>query len=146
MNSLKLGTVAHAESDRNLAVNLGGTCVAILVFVLFFLYSGVVSFGFDRTIFQATLLTIIFATFLFASAGTYYFVLMALLATGSPKATQINRRAYLLFSGGIILLALEPVLIMFTVRLYLVAWVTLALWVAFLALLAHSAQIWRELS
>jgi H+/Cl- antiporter ClcA len=132
----RLDSIEHADSNRNLAVSLGGTCIAILVFVLFFLYGGSLTGQFDPVLFQVTLVNIIVAGFLFGYAGTCYFTLIALVAKARAEAEVLNRRGFLFFVLGTVLLSLEPTLITLTLRL----------WVVLLALVVHSGREWAEVA
>jgi hypothetical protein len=142
-HSARWDGMEHAESNRNLSVGIGGTCVAILTFVLFFLYTGTEAHQYDPTLFQLTLGAIVGALFLFAYSGTCYFTLIALLASNSPKAPSMERRGYLFFVVGIVLLTLEPGLILYTVGIWIIPYLATGLWIGFLLLLGLAWNEWE---
>ncbi|MGI0149370.1 MAG: hypothetical protein ACREDF_07560, partial [Thermoplasmata archaeon] len=60
----------------------------------------------------------------------------------SARAEAHNRRGYLFFFLGIVILTAEPALILFTVNLWLIGGIAIGLWVGFLILLRESARVW----
>ncbi len=120
-----------ASSNRNLAGALVGECLAILTFLLFFLYDRAKSGEIDASLFQITLLIIVVASFSFGFSGLYYYNLMVSLSTGHPAARTNLQRADVSLVLGIVLLVLEPALIMFTLNMMIVGFVALIFWSAY---------------
>jgi hypothetical protein len=118
-----------ANENRSLTAGLGGTCIAILTFVLIFLYDRWTSGAINNILFQATLLNIVVSLFLISLSSLNYWFLMEALRTSHPLALSYQRRADGLFAVSLVLLLLEPTLILVTVHLYYVGAVALILWV-----------------
>ena len=117
-----------AHSNRNLASTLGGTCVAILTFLLFFLYDREVSGEVNNYLFQSTVLCVIVALYLFALSAAEYYRGLALSRKDMPKGVKVVRRADGFLFFGLVLLVLEPALILFTIKLTDLALAASALW------------------
>jgi hypothetical protein len=135
------GMYDDANENRSLTAGLGGTCIAILTFVLIFLYDRWTAGAINDVLFQATLLNIVVSLFLISLASVNYWFVMEALRTGHPHVTDYLQRADGFFAASLILLLLEPTLILDTVRLYYVGAVALALWLVGIVVLALG---WRE--
>ncbi len=133
----------YAESNRNLSVTLTGICITILTFSLFFVYAGVLAERYNSILFQVALATIVVALFCFTLAGATYFAVLGLAAAARPEAATYDRRAYILFFTGVILLAIEPTMILFTVNLPWVGVLALGLWVLLIFAMLKVAHVWR---
>jgi len=130
-----------ANENRSLTAGLGGTCIAILTFVLIFLYDRAAAGQINNLLYQWTLLNIVVSLFLISLSSLNYWFVMEALRNRNPRASTYERRADGFFASSLVLLLLEPTLILVTVRLYYVGAVALVLWVVgFLAL----ALGWRE--
>ncbi len=138
----RLAMYEDANENRSLTAGLGGTCIAILTFVLIFLYDRANAGQINKFLFQATLLNIVVSLFLISLASLNYWFVMEALRTKHPRASNYERRADLFFASSLVLLLLEPTLILLTVKLYYVGAVALVLWAVGILFLALG---WREL-
>ncbi len=138
-----LDQLAHnvATSTRSLSAGLAGTCVAVLTFVLFFLYPRWTSGEINGLLFQWTLINIVATLFLMALASILYWMVMEAVAKNHPLTPRLDQTAGLSFMIGTVLLLLEPALILFTVAVDSAAVVALGFWFVVLAVLAF-AQRW----
>jgi hypothetical protein len=132
----RLAMYEDANENRSLTAGLGGTCIAILTFVLIFLYDRANAGQINTWLFQATLLNIVISLFLISLSSLNYWFVMEALRTNHPRATNYQRRADGFFASSLVLLLLEPSLILTTVKLYYVAGVAVALWVVGIVFLA----------
>jgi hypothetical protein len=130
-------SLENAESNRNLSVSLSAVSVSLITFNLFFV-SGHSS---NLLLFQFVLGSIVLASFCFALAGATFYAVEILVAHQSPLAAAFDRRATTLFFVGVLIFALEPALILFTVSLPWVAIFAIALWVAFLLALRQNVRV-----
>jgi len=130
-----------ANQNRSLTAGLGGTCIAILTFVLIFLYDRAAAGQINNLLYQATLLNIVVSLFLISLASLNYWFVMEALRTHHPRAPVYERRADGFFAASLVLLLLEPTLILVTVKLYYVGAVAVVLWVVGVLALASG---WRE--
>jgi hypothetical protein len=137
----RLAMYEDANENRSLTAGLGGTCIAILTFVLIFLYDRWSAGQINGLLFQATLLNIVVSLFLISLASLNYWFVMEALRTHHPRASAYEQRADLFFASSLVLLLLEPTLILMTVHLYYVGAVALVLWVVGVLALALG---WRE--
>lgn len=131
-----------ANENRALTAGLGGTCIAILTFVLIFLFPLQTTGQISNLLFESTLLIIVVSLSLISFASLNYWFVMEALRTTPARAAAYERRADGFFASSLILLLLEPTLILVTVRLYYVGEAALALWVVGVVLLSSG---WREL-
>jgi high-affinity Fe2+/Pb2+ permease len=136
----RLAQYKDANENRSLTAGLGGTCIAILTFVLIFLYDRANAGQINSVLFQATLLNIVVSLFLISLASLNYWFVMEALRAQSPRSTTYEQRADRFFASSLVLLLLEPTLILMTVQLYYVGAVALVLWGAGILALA---QGWR---
>ncbi len=132
--------VDTATSNRNLAGTVVGTCLAVLTFLLFFLYPRYLSGEIDAAMFQLTLVVIVVAVFSFAYSGLYYYGLMVSLSTRDGRARTNLAVADATLVLGILLIALEPAVIFLTLRLMLVGALSAVLWVSFLFFTVYEAS------
>lgn len=131
-----------ANENRSLTAGLGGTCIAILTFVLIFLYDRAAAGQINNLLFQGTLLIIVVSLSLISLSSLNYWFVMEALRTSPSRATDYQQRADRFFASSLILLLLEPTLVLVTVRLYYVGAVALVLWVVGILVLSLG---WREL-
>lgn len=131
-----------ANENRSLTAGLGATCIAVLTFVLIFLYDRANAGQINNFLFQFTLLIIVLSLSTISLSSLNYWFVMEAYRTTPHRAPAYQRRADGLFASSLVLLLLEPALILFTVRLDYVGAVALAFWVAGLAILALG---WKEL-
>lgn len=134
-------TYNAASSTRALTLGLAGTCVAILTFALFFLYPRWTSGEINTWLFQWTLSNIVVTLFLMVLSAILYWLVLEAVVLNHPLKPTLSRWADLLFLVGSVLLTLEPALILFTVAVYYVAALALALWLVVLVTLGFA---WRS--
>ncbi len=114
-----------------------GTSIAIFTFLLFFLYPRYSSGEIDPILFQITLVVIGLAIFSLVFAGLYFYTLLLPWSPSHRDALAARRTGDLFWLLGYTVLLLEPSLILFTVKLPVVAVAWLAMWVAYLYLTLH---------
>lgn len=125
-----------ANENRSLTAGLGATCIAVLTFVLIFLYDRANAGQINEWLFQGTLLIIVVSLCLVSLASLNYWFVMEAYRNNPPRADTYERRADGLFSSSLVLLLLEPTLILFTVKLDYVGSIALALWILGMVVLA----------
>jgi hypothetical protein len=126
--------VEYANTNRTIAWGLVGTCIAIMTFLLI-IYYDVASVGeFDPNLFQVSLSAITISIFLMSFAATYYFRVVLPIRKKDMGATHHIRVADNLFFLGFMFLSAEVPLILLTVRLYFVAAIAIAGWLASIGL------------
>ena len=123
-----------ANTDVSRMVTLVGTSIAIFTFLLFFLYPRYSTGEIDPILFQATLTVLGLAVFSLVFAGLYFYLTTIPPSPGSAKSSTLLGRAQGLWLLGYSLFLLEPSLILFTIRLYIVALIWLGLWLSYLGL------------
>ena len=128
--------VQTAKENRALAVGLGGTCLAILAFLLFFLYPRWVSGEVNPVLFRGTLAGIVMSLFLFVYAALFYYWFLICHWNNDPRADKYFERADRFVMLGLILLVVEPAFILFTINLVDLGLLALGLWFPFIVLLA----------
>lgn len=131
-----------ANENRSLTAGLGGTCIAILTFVLIFLYDRDVAGSINNLLFQGTVLVIVVSLTLISLSSLNYWFVMEALRTTPSRAMQYQQRADGFFASSLILLLLEPTLVLFTVHLNYLGTVALVLWAVGIVVLSAG---WREL-
>lgn|GEM_PF-663227 len=136
-----LSEYEDANQNRSLTAGLGGTCIAILTFVLIFLYDRAAAGQINNLLYQATLLNIVVSLFLISLSSLNYWFVMEALRNRNPRAPAYERRADGFFASSLVLLLLEPSLILITVKLYYIGAVAVILWAV--GILALGAG-WRE--
>ncbi len=126
-----------ALSDRSMIGTLVGTSIAILTFLLFFLYPRSLSGEVNPALFQATITVILAAIFSFGASALYRHMSITSPVKSGPKARLRFRRAELFFSLAFALMLLEPTFVLFTLRLIPVASIALGLWITYLLLYVY---------
>jgi hypothetical protein len=121
-----------AAANVNRSYSLVAPSIAIFTFMLFFLYPRFEDGGINPLLFQTTLVAMGVATFSLVFATLHYY--RSSLATGMSEAerTLNARRADRFWLVGHTLMFLSPSLVLFTVRLVVVASVWLGLWLVYL--------------
>jgi len=142
---------SDAVADRNLASSLAGTSLAILTFLLIFLYPRAVSGEINQFYFQATVAIIVAGLFSFSFSALYNYILTFTASRGHPSALLHRRTAASFFTIGLLLLVLEPTFIFFTLSLWALTIMSLAFWIAYLCILLievrkHQISIYSEIS
>jgi len=83
-NAILAAQAQLAGANRSLAVSLTGTCVALLTFLLFFLYDRYIADAINALLFQATA-AIVVALFLFGYSAVYCYRVMGAMIRSSSK-------------------------------------------------------------
>jgi hypothetical protein len=120
-----------AAANVNRAYQLSASSIAIFTFLLFFLYPRFANGQVDAFSYQATLIVMGVATFSFAFSTFYYYGASLGGRLDDLERAQYSRRGDRLWLLGCVLLYLAPSLILFTVRLLVVASAWFALWLVY---------------
>ncbi|MDQ8051352.1 hypothetical protein [Luteibacter sp.] len=121
-----------AAANVNRSYQLAASSIAIFTFLLFFLYPKFSSGQVDPLPFQATLIVMGVATFSFAFSSFYYYAASLSGRIADGERALYSRRGDRLWLLGCVLLFLAPSLILFTVKLLVVAAAWFALWLVYL--------------
>jgi len=111
---------------------LAGTNIAIFTFMLFFLYPRFESGKINPWLFQFTLIAMGIATFSLVFATLHYYRCSLVGGMSDTERTLQARRADRFWLLGYTMMFLAPSLVLFLVRLRLVASVWLAFWLLYL--------------
>jgi hypothetical protein len=111
---------------------LAGTNLAIFTFMLFFLYPRFESGRINPVLFQATLTAMGVATFSLVFATLHYYWCSLGGRMTDTERTLLARRADRFWLLGYTTMFLAPSLVLFLVRLHIVATVWLAFWLLYL--------------
>ena len=121
-----------AAANVNRSYSLAATSIAIVTFMLFFLYPRFASGEINAVLFQATLVVMGLATFSFVFASFYYYCSSLGDRIEDAERTAYSRRGDRIWLAGSILLFLGPGLVLFSIGLVAVGSVWLALWLVYL--------------
>jgi hypothetical protein len=111
---------------------LAGTNIAIFTFMLFFLYPRFENGRINPVLFQATLIAMGVATFSLVSATLHYYRCSLGGRMSDTERTRLARRADRFWLLGYTTMFLAPSLVLFLIRLRIVACVWLAFWLLYL--------------
>ena len=111
---------------------LAGTNIAIFTFMLFFLYPRFESGRINPVLFQATLIAMGVATFSLVFATLHYYRCSLVGGMSDSERALQARRADRLWLLGYTMMFLAPSLVLFLVRLRLVASIWLGFWLIYL--------------
>ena len=111
---------------------LAGTNLAIFTFMLFFLYPRFESARINPVLFQATLIAMGVASFSLVFATLHYYWCSLGGRMNDIDRTRLARRADRFWLLGYTTMFLAPSLVLFLIRLHLVASVWLAFWLLYL--------------
>ncbi|HTT35607.1 MAG TPA: hypothetical protein VMH78_07050 [Thermoplasmata archaeon] len=134
----------YANENRQAAIALGGTGVAILTFLLVFLSDRFHGLDWSGILFRATLAVVVLSLFLVGIAGTYYYFLIEALERRRSDLGAILQIAELCFVSSVALLLLEPALILITLGIYDVGALAVGLWIVSLGVIAHGRRRFRS--
>ncbi len=109
--------------------------MAVFTFLLFFLFPRFVADEINPILFQGTLVVIIVVVFALAFAGFFYFELY--FSSDPAEGRLLLHRGNVFYSLGLELVTLEPAMILFTVGLYVVGVIALALFFVFVFFVAR---------
>ena len=121
-----------AAANVNRSYQLAASSIAIFTFLLFFLYPRFASGEIDAWPYQISLIVMGVATFSFAFASFYYYGSSLGGRIDDVERAQYSLRGDRFWLLGCVLLFLAPSLILFTVRLLVVASVWFALWLVYM--------------
>src|SRR5688572_30961138 len=121
-----------AAANVNRSYQLAASSIAIFTFLLFFLYPRFVSGDVDAVPFQACLILMGVATFSFAFASFYYYGASLGSRIEDAERARYSHRGDRVWLLGCVVLFLAPSLILFTVKLFVVASVWFVLWLVYL--------------
>jgi hypothetical protein len=121
-----------AVANVNRSYSLAATSIAIFTFMLIFMYPRFVSGEISALLFQAALIVMGVATFSFAFASFYYYCSSVGGRANDADRALYSHRADCFWLLGATLLFLDPSVILFSVRLLVVASVWFALWLVYL--------------
>src|SRR5262245_62897271 len=120
-----------AAANVNRSYQLTASSIAIFTFVLFFLYPRFASGDVDALPFQATLIVMGVATFSIAFASFCYYGASLGGRIDDAERFRYSRWGDRFWLLGCVVLFLAPSLILFTVKLLVVASVWFALWLVY---------------
>ena len=121
-----------AATNVTRAYSLGATCIAIFTFTLFFLYPRYASGEIESFLFQAALVVLGVATFSFVFASLHYYGASLGGRMDDAERAVYSRRGDRFWLLGYTLLFLDPIIILFSVRLVAVGSAWFALWLLYL--------------
>ena len=133
-----------AAANVNRSYSLAGTCIAIFTFTLFFLYPKFTSGEANVLLFQAALIALGIATFSFTFASFYYYCNSLGNRIDDRDRARFSWRGDRFWLLGYTLLFLTPSLILFSIRLFGIGSVWIALWFVFLAFVIRDFPKVRE--
>lgn len=122
-----------AAANVNRSYQLAASSIAIFTFLLFFLYPKFASGQIDAWSYQISLIVMGVATFSFAFSSFYYYAASLGGRIEDAERARYARRGDRAWLLGCILLFLTPSLILFTIRLLVVAAAWFALWLVYLS-------------
>ncbi len=125
--------VEAARQSRALTTALGGTCVAIFTFLLFFLYPRFAAGEVDPILFQLTLLVVVASVYLLVLAAWFFFLFTQSLGASEERTKKHLAWADACFGVAVTVLTLAPALVLFTVDLPALGLVALGMWGTYLA-------------
>src|SRR5262245_11206684 len=111
---------------------LAGTNIAIFTFMLFFLYPRFESGRIDPVLFQVTLIAMGVATFSLVFATLHYYWCSLAGRLSDTERTLLARRADRFWLLGYTTMFLAPSMVLFLLKLHIVASVWLAFWLLYL--------------
>ena len=121
-----------AAANVNRSYQLAASSIAIFTFLLFFLYPKYASGDINVYLYQAALIAMGVATFSFAFSSFYYYGASLGGRIDDVVRAQYSRRGDRFWLLGCVLLFLTPSLVLFTIKLLVVASVWFALWLVYL--------------
>ena len=134
----------YANENRQATINLGGTGVAILTFLLVFLYAKYNDAGWDSLLYRLTLASVVFSIFFLGVSGSYYYFLIEALELKRTDTAGFLAVADATFVAGLALLLLEPALILFTLRIFDIGGISVALWAISLVVIVRGRRRFRS--
>jgi hypothetical protein len=131
-----------AAANVNRTYSLAATSIAIFTFVLFFLHPRFASGEVDALLFQALLAVMGLATFSFSFASFHYYGASLDDRIDDAERARYSRRGDRFWLLGSLLLFLAPSLVLFSIKLLVVASAWLSLWLVYtLFVLRHFPRV-----
>jgi len=121
-----------ASANVTRSYSLTATSIAIFTFMLFFMYPRFRSGEINPLMFQATLIVMAVAIFSLVFASLHYYTASAGHWGDDVERARWRRRGDSFWLLGYTLLFLDPSLILFSIRLPVVAGTWFALWLVYL--------------
>ncbi len=129
-----------ANSNVNRTVGLVSSSLAILTFILFFLYPSYSSGRINPILFQTTLILMVLTIFCFGFSGLYFYGITRDSTMTSAKARAFLQRGEMFFVLGLLFGLIVPALILFTIGLAFVGGVATVLWLAYSYFVVQQAR------
>jgi hypothetical protein len=133
----------YANENRQATINLGGTGVAILTFLLVFLYDKYNAGGWVSFLYRLTLASVVFSIFFLGVSGSYYYFLIEALELKRADTGRFLVIADAMFVVGLALLLLEPALILLTLRIFDIGALAVGLWGVSLVVIGRGRRLMR---
>ena len=127
-----------ASANVNRTYSLGATSLAIFTFTLIFLYPRYLTGEANSILFQATVVVMGLATFSLVFASFHYYASSLAGRMTDEERAPFSRRGDRFWVIGSTLLFLAPSLVLFSIALYLVGGVWLALWLLYVAFVTRA--------
>jgi hypothetical protein len=128
-----------AAANVNRSYSIAATNIPIFTFMLFFLYPRFENGRINPLLFQLTLVALGVATFSLVFATLHYYRCSLGSVISEAERTLHARRGDQFWLLGSTVMFLVPSLVLFTVGLFVVAAVWLALWLAYLIFVIQNA-------
>lgn len=129
-------------SNLTRATTLIGSSMAVLTFLLFFLFPRYANGQIDPILFHVTVGMVVLAIFSFGFSGICYYAIIGIPKMNVARKRLYARRGDLFFVLGILFAVSEPALILFTIGIVIVALLASGLWIIFtLFLLRHAREL-----
>ncbi len=140
LTEISASRIEAARQSRALTAALGGTCVAIFTFLLFFLYPRFAAGQVDPNLFQLTIFVVIASVYLLVFASWFFFLFTQHLGADSERTIKDLGRADTCFGVAVTLLTLAPALVLFTVDLQALGFVALGMWALYVLVCVGSVR------
>ncbi len=131
--------LSFVTAQLNRAVAIVGSSMAVFTFILFFLYPRYAAQEIDPFLFQGTLTVMVMVIFSLGFSGFFYFGIY--MSTDPAEKRVLLHRGNVMYFIGLELVTIEPAMILFTVGLYVIAFLALALFAVFASYVAR--QSWK---
>lgn len=137
---LTVHRIEAARQSRALTAALGGTSVAIFTFLLFFLYPRFADGEVNPILFQLTVFAIVACVYLLVFASWYFFLFTQTLGVDEKRPIRYLTRGDACFAAAVLVLTVTPALVLFTVNLTIIGFVSLAMWAVYLVAFMQSIR------
>ena len=127
-------------SNLTRATTLIGSSMAVLTFLLFFLFPRYANGQIDPILFHVTVSLVVLAIFSFGFSGICYYAIIGIPKMDSTRKLVYARRGDVFFVLGILFAVSEPAMILFTIGIVIVALIATALLIIFTLFLLRQAK------